>query len=174
METYIETVVKRKNKISDVIGGYFLSVLPIVVGVYLVVLLSSIKELAGFAPVAFVACAVLCYFVYKNIGRFNVEWEYILVGTELRFSMIMDKSKRRDIVNVDVSKTEVIARVNDSAHNGVLSSFSKKYSFLSNLTDDYFFMVSTDTKGKRVCILFEPDDRLIENFKTTARGKFFL
>lgn len=174
MENYIETVVAKKNKFTDLILGCFLSFLPIFVGAYLFILLSSIESLAGFAPLALIACLVICYFVYKNFGKFNIEWEYILVGSELRFSKIIDKSKRRDIVSVDMSKTEIIARINDNEHNSSLRSVQHKYDFTSNKTNDYFFMITSDLKGKRVCVLFEPDDRLLENFKTTVRGKLFI
>lgn len=168
MENYIETVVKKKNTLIDYVKGYGLPFLPFFVGVYVFVLMMNIKGFSAFAPLAMIACVVIAYFVYKSFGGLNVEWEYILVGTELRFSKIIDKSKRRDLFAVDLSKVESIGSIDNLNNNSV----SKKYNFTSNTGGNVYYMITTLPKSGKVCILFEPDDRLLENFKTTLRGKF--
>jgi hypothetical protein len=68
----------------------------------------------------------------------------------------------------------MVAKVTDKEHiNALNKSFSKKFSLISQTNSDYYFISGYDKSGRSVCIFFEPDERMRENFKTTLRGKFF-
>ena len=67
-----------------------------------------------------------------------------------------------------------MARINDSAHNRPLSdSGYKRYNFKSNTTDDCWFVAGLSSKGERICVVFEPDERMLEALKMTVRSRFF-
>lgn len=174
MEKYIEIVVPRKNSIKDTVLCFAASVVPMLLGTYIVILFyASASSL--FLALGVVACAFLYYLSYKVFNNFNIEWEYTLVDSEIRFSKVINKTKRRDIITVNLSKTEIIARVNDGDHNHPYKTFQgAKYSMISQKTDDFYYIISFTDKGKRVCVTFEPDERMKENFNTTLRSKFFI
>lgn len=172
MQKYIETAVNKKNSINDWLKIFVCTFLPLLVGTYLVMLCS--QAFPSFLPLSIVLCAVLCFVAYKIYCSFDIEWEYTLVDNEIRFSKIINKSRRRDIVTVSISKADVIANINDSEHNNLIRSVNKKYNFTSQTHNNYYFIISQSDKKERVCVFFEPSDEMLENFRVTSRGKVFI
>ncbi len=174
LETFIEIVVGRKNSFKDYALCFLLCIVPMLLGTYFVFVAYALNN-STLLILAALACALLYYLAYNIFNRFNVDWEYSLVSDEIRFSKIINKSKRRDIITVSLSKIDKVARINDSEHiSSMRAHYDAKYSFVSQSTHDYYFITATDKKGRRVIIFFEPDERMCENFKTTLRGKFFI
>ncbi len=175
MEKYIEIAVARKNNLKDHALCFVSCMIPILFGTYLVTMIySATNRNFMLVGLSCLVCAVLYYVAYKIFCRFYVEWEYTLVDDEIRFAKIINKSKRRELVTMPLSKAEIVARVNDKAHASALNKpYSKKLSLISQTANDYYFIAGYDKTGKNVCIFFEPDERMCENFKTTLRGKFF-
>lgn len=174
LEKYIEVAVPRKNSVKDYALCFVCCMLPILLGTYLVMMIYSATRDFMLVGLSCVLCAGLYFLAYKIFCNFAVDWEYTLVDDEIRFAKIINRAKRRDITTVQLSKVEAVAKITDNEHIGALrASIEKKYSFISQTTDDYYFLVGIDKNGKRVCIFFEPDERMCENFKTTLRGKFF-
>lgn len=174
MEHYIEIAVPRKNNIKNYAVCFICCMLPILIGTYLVMMIYSATRDLMLVGLSCIVCAVLYYISYKLFCMFTVDWEYTLVSDEIRFAKIINKSKRREMATVMLSKIEVVARIGDKEHLSALrGNFEKKYSFISQTTDDYYFLAGFDKSGKRICIFFEPDERMCNNFKTTLRGKFF-
>lgn len=173
MDNYIEVAVFRKNNLKDTLFCFLASILPLVVGTFLVFILFAAGAKTLLA-LGILACAVLYYIAYRIFCNFTVEWEYTLVSNELRFSKIINKNKRRDIMTLNFSKIDTLARTDDDANNYLYRSFQgTKQNFTSQTNATTYFLVGTNEKGKRVCIVFEPDERMIDNFKTTLRGKFY-
>ncbi len=175
MEKFIEMAVPRKNNLKDHALCFISCMLPILFGTYLVMMIySATSRNFMLVGLSCLVCAILYYVAYKIFCRFTVDWEYTLVDDEIRFAKIINKSKRRELVTVSLSKIETIARVNDKEHiNALNKTFAKKYSLISQTNNDYYFIAGYDKEGKSVCVFFEPDERMRENFKTTLRGKFF-
>ena len=175
MEKYIEVAVPRKNSLKDHAVCFVSCMLPILLGTYLVMMIySATNRNFMFVGLSCFVCAILYYVAYKIFCRFTVDWEYTLVDDEIRFAKIINKSKRRELVTVPLSKIQVVARVDDTLHIHELNkTFEKKLSYISQTNKNYFFISGYDKDGKSVCIFFEPDDRMCENFRVTLRGKFF-
>ena len=76
MEKYIEIVVPRKNSIKDTVLCFVASVVPMLLGTYIVILFyASASSL--FLALGVVACAALYYLSYKIFNNFNIEWEQL-------------------------------------------------------------------------------------------------
>lgn len=172
MEKYIELSVTKHQTFKDRIIAILISFLPVLIGMYILVLVVFAKA-TTLLPLAILLEALMLFLSYKLYGLFNVDWEYTLVDDELRFAKIINKSKRREVLTVSIPKTEIIARVADEEHNRSLRSDAKRYTFISQTNKDFYFIKSFDSKGNRVCVFFEPDERMCDNFSVTARGKFF-
>ncbi len=174
MEQFIEMSVSRKNNIKDYFLCFVFCIFPILIGSYLMILMYSLKN-TGLLMVSIVVSAILYYISYKIFNSFNVDYEYSLVDDELRFAKIINKSKRKELITIARSNIRMIARVNDGAHNNVLSSDnSKKISLISQTNNEYYFMLASTKEGKSVCIFFEPNEKMCENLKVHLREKFFV
>ena len=173
MQKYIETVVPKRNNIKDYLICFLCCLFPMMVGTWLVTLALNINASFPIVGLICVVCAVLYYIAYKIFILFYIDWEYVVVDDEIRFSKITNKAKRRDIITILLPKVEVVAKITNGSQLGKIRSAEKKYSFVSQTTDDYYFMVANTDNGKKVCVFFEPDDKIIENFRKTLYGKFF-
>lgn len=173
MQTYIETSVYRKNNFNDYLKCFLCCILPLLVGTYLVMLMSAVNNTVLLA-LSLIACALLYYLSYKIFCNFSVEWEYTLVGDEIRFSKITNKSKRRDMFTIPLSKVEAVAIKTSGEYNSIMRGvFNAKYNFTSQTKADVYVMSATTQNGKRVAVHFEPSEKMLENFKTTLRGKLY-
>ena len=173
MEKHIEMSVEKKLTLSERIFSFLMSVLPMLVGAYVLVLVFSMK-LTGLMPLAVIFCALSVFASYKIFCCFNIDWEYIFIDDEIRFSKIVNKTRRKELVTVNLSKSEAIARVDDSAHNQYLkNSEYKKFNFKTNTTDECWFVAGVTQNGQRVCVIFEPGERMLEAIRLTVRSKFF-
>ncbi|MBQ8605239.1 MAG: hypothetical protein IJ408_00740 [Clostridia bacterium] len=172
MDNYIEVAVSRKNNIKDTAVCFVSSVLPLLIGTYVVIL--CYVSSSPLFMLSLVFCALMYFLAYKLFCMFNVDWEYTLVGNELRFSKIINKNKRRELLVINFQKIDVIARTDDTEHNYQFkNNQSAKLTLTSQTSEQTYFLCGTTEKGKKVCIEFEPDSRMLDNFATTMRGKFF-
>lgn len=171
MEQYIETAVARKNSFSDIIKCFLCCMLPLVVGTYLVMLVLALKN-SSLLAISVIACALLYYLSYKLFLLFNIEWEYTLVQDEIRFSKVINKSKRKELFTVSLSKVSAVVSADSPEYNMVLRRVNgKKINFTSQTKAPHYLLQATDKKGNQLLIMFEPSEKMLENFKTTLRGK---
>ena len=173
MEKHIEMSLTKKLSFSEHVVCILMSILPMLVSCYVLVLVTSLKY-NSFLPLAIVLCAVSLYLSYKIYCSYNVDWEYIFIDDELRFTKIINKSRRRELLTVSLSKAEAVARVTDGAHNQFMKNPGyRKYNFKTNTSDDVWFVAGVDAHGSRVCVAFEPDERMLEAIRLTVRQRFF-
>lgn len=173
MEKHIEMSLNKKLSFSEQVVCILMSILPILVSCYVLVLVASLKYNA-FLPLALILCVVAVYFSYKIHCSYNVDWEYIFIDDELRFTKIINKSRRKELLTVSLSKAEAVARVTDGAHNHFLKNPGyRKYNFKTNTSDNVWLVAGVDARGSRVCVAFEPDERMLEAIRLTVHQRFF-
>ena len=168
MENFVEIVIEKKMNAMDRIKWFVATFIPLMIGTFLVFAVGG-----PFKILAVLVCAGLYYLGYKIFNSFYIEWEYTLVSNEIYFAKIVNKIRRKDILTLDIPKTEVMAKISDAQHKSQRECGAKHYSFISQTNNDYYFVVGYDKDGNKVCVDFEPDDRIIEVFKTLALSKVF-
>lgn len=174
MEQFIEMSVARKNNTKDYLICFICCIFPILIGCYLMVLTYSMKN-TGLLMVAVVISALLYFLSYKIFNRFNVDYEYLIVDDEIRFAKIINKSKRKELVTVNRANIKMVANINSNFDKSILSSqFDKKLYLISQTNNDYYFLTATTKEGKKVCIFFEPNEKMCENFRVFLRDKFIV
>ncbi len=173
MDKYIEISIAKKLTPKDRILSFVLPLLPILVSSYILVVVMSLRLTLLLAS-AVIICAVSLYVSYRIYMSFNIDWEYILVDDEIRFTKIINKTKRKEMITVNLQKTEAVARVDDREHNQYLNNPSyKKYIFSSNTGRQCWFIAAATSNGQRTCIVFEPDDRMLDTIRLTVKSKFY-
>ena len=110
MEKYVEMSLERKQTFANRVVSLIVSVLPVLVCSYIFVLVVSLRY-TSFLALAIIICALSLFASYRIFTSFNIDWEYILVDDEIRFSKIINKTRRKEIITVSLQKTEAVARV---------------------------------------------------------------
>lgn len=159
MENFIEYCLPYKLTASDQFKRVVYTVVPMVLGVFLIMYLGLIGV---------VLCAGLCYLAYRLFLSFVYELEYSLLENEITFTKIINKERRRELLKADIAKTESYGPVEHLPAN----QKAKVRSFLSNQGEEpAYYWVTEDAKGEKVCILFQPTPAVLEVFAVRARGK---
>lgn len=158
MENFIEYCLPYKLTALDHAKRVFYTVAPMILGVFLIMYLGLIGVLL---------CAGLCYLAYRLFLSFSYELEYSLLENEITFSKIINKERRRELLKADIAKTESYGPIEH-----LPAGQQKVRSFLSNQGEEpAYYWITLDAKGEKVCILFQPNEAVLNVFAVRARGK---
>lgn len=119
-------------------------------------------------PLIGMVVAVVCVYVsYKVYVSFNYELEYTLLENEITFTKVINKERRREVLKADITKTESYGLIDRMPSNvGAVRSFLSHEGELPE-----YFWITQKKNGEKVCILFQPDERILNVFAVRARGK---
>ncbi|MBR1968760.1 MAG: hypothetical protein IKA17_00170 [Clostridia bacterium] len=165
-----EYMIKRKAEAKSVaitIAAYVVAaILGVLVYPYI------LKFLGG--GIALLVLVGFIYIAFQFTSRLNKEFEYICTEDCMDIDVIMNKSKRKRLLTFNTAQIEVIANVNDSQYNNLLSgSFDKKIDATSGRkgVDVYFAIVEKDG---RTLLKFEAPKEMLEMMQKYARSKIHL
>ena len=103
---------------------------------------------------------------YFFISRLNIEYEYIFTNGELDIDVIYNKSNRKRLFSSAVKQFEIMAHVQDTAHTREMSNVSETKDYSSGIVGANTYAFVTSYKGKRLKIIFEPNEMMIKAFST--------
>jgi len=150
-----EHLVARKPRFTDTlirIGIIIALVLVVVIGMqFLQSFIILIVAILGFLAHTFI------------FARLNVEYEYTLLNHDIDIDAIYSKAKRKKQLSFDFQKAEIIAP--KKSHRIRSYQPEKTYDFTSGLPDANIYAIMTSIEAKRVCILIEPDQGMLDFMK---------
>ena len=109
--------------------------------------------------------AALVYLAYRFITGRNIEFEYIVTNGELDIDKIIAKRKRKRIFSASCKDFEIVARVRSNSFSQSVQSIKNRIDASSSLSSTDAFFVTLNYKGERTLVIFEPDERMLNNFK---------
>jgi hypothetical protein len=166
MDIFIEKIVSRRKGPQDL-----LLTLGIVIGGFILTLIIlNIPFLSSFA--LFFAVGIV-YLVYRLITSRNIEFEYAVTNGELDIDKIISQRKRKRIFSASCKDFEVMARVKSSHYNHDVQNIKNKIDAASSIDSPDVFFATLHYKGERTVIFFEPDQRMVNAFKTYIPRKIF-
>lgn len=162
MDGYLEQIVKRKKtskdfliKVAMIMSIFAVLALGVVVGV----LVNFYFIIIGFFLSLFEI--YLCWYVVT--GR-NIEYEYIVTNNNLQLDKIMNKSRRKELLSIDIKKIEGFEKLGEGRLD---ENRCDKVMYLGIDEDDksqYRFVIQTNRYGK-VMVVFAPSKKILEAIK---------
>ena len=102
----------------------------------------------------------------------RIDYDYRIVGSELFFSVVYNRKKRKELGSVDLTKLDKIAPY-AGKHLDELENISidKLHDFSSSPSDPYvYYALETDDDSKtRTLYLFNASDKMLKLIKTYCR-----
>lgn len=166
MDTFIEKIVRRQKKTKDRLmtsGLVFL-------GFVLFIVVLNIPFLQTFN--IFILAAIV-YGIYYLSSSTNIEYEFILTNDELDIDKIVSRRKRKRVFSASCKNFDVLARVSSEKYAQETRNIKKRIEAISSINSPDVFFATLNYKGERTVVLFEPDERMINLFKTYIPKKFF-
>lgn len=162
-ETYVECLVKAKQKTGMKLLKYLLIGLTVVFG---------LLALMGFvmALIAAVITGVGAYFV--NLYS-DLEYEYLYLDKELVIDKVMAKSKRKRVATYQLDRMEILAPI----HSYQLDNYKnrqvkiKDYSIGEELKPDLRYALFYEGGEK---LILSPSEEMIKVMRSAAPRKVFL
>lgn len=171
MEKFVEMSVARRLTAGQRLLSILASLLPLLAAAYIVMLAVS-AHLTTLLPLSLLLLALSMFACYKIFCCFYIDWEYVFVDDEIRFSKIINKSRRRELVTIVLDKAELCAAASHADAALMRNHEYKKHYFTTNTGADAYVIAGLDGKGRRVCVVFEPDERMLESIKFTMKSRF--
>ncbi len=156
-DVFNEHLVKKKTTAKDNLqkAGLIAAGMVLIAAAFMVV--------PSFA--LFVVLAVAAGEVYL-LKRYNLEYEYVLTNNELDIDKIFSQSKRKRALSVDIRTFSVMIQVNNPNFKSEVGNIDmvEDYSICEVSESTYAAVYEKD--GKRVQLLFDPSDAIVQGIKT--------
>lgn len=160
-DCYVEKLVKQKTPFSTVLKRVGLGILTLL-GLFYILLY----------PLAFPVIVVLIAIDVILFKRMNLEFEYIYFNGELDIDKIMAQESRKRVFSTTIKDVEVIAPTGSVELHPYQRL--KTYDFSSGRSGAKTYELVTVEKGRKVRIVFEPDEEILNHMRLYIPRKVFL
>ena len=158
MDTFIEKLVTRKRGFKD-----SLLTSGIVTGVIILVLLCITVKILQSIGIFFAAGII--YLGYRLIVARNVEFEYIVTNGELDIDKIIAQRKRKRIFSASCKEFDILSPVKSNSFSQSVQSIKCRIDASSSIDSPGAYFATLNYKGNRTLLIFEPDEKILNNFK---------
>ncbi len=161
---YVEKIVKKKSTPQTALIR-ILSALSVVIVSYVIMVLMGL--IYGLLVIAAGACLV--YYVFLNT---SIEYEFILVKSELSIEAIYGKNRRKMLHTFDVSKCEIIAPADSTYVAGYHKNEQmKSLDYTSGIGEEPVYILLVSYGAESAKLYMEFNDRMLEAMRLAAPGK---
>lgn len=159
-DTFYELLVK-KNKPDTT--ALILSAINIIAIVFVFVLSLYIQ------PVLILAVGLGFVFYYLVYPKISVEYEYSLLNADLTIDAIYNKTKRKNVLNIDIKTLEVAFSTSSPKMNGQRNGKRIDCS-TGDMASSYCLIFPNS--GENILLFITPDDRMLDMLKRVVPRAF--
>ncbi|MGI6668645.1 MAG: DUF6106 family protein [Acetivibrionales bacterium] len=168
MDIFIEKLVTRKKTAGDII----IIAIIILMTVLLVFASLSIPVLYEL-NLGIVLAAGFAYLGYRLVISRNIEYEYIVTNGDLDIDKIISKSKRKRIFSANCREFDIVSKVKSDDFSRSLRGIKNKIDASGSIDSPDAYFITLNYKGEKTMVIFEPDRRMLDNFKVYIPRKVF-
>ena len=158
-DVFNEQLVSRKSNQKDLIQKIGIGA----AGALIIFVAMSIPLLQSFLLPIVAVVAVGVVFLFR---RYNIEFEYVFTNGDLDVDRIINKSRRKHALSVNVRSFETMVPVNKKEYENEVSRFTKLYDFSSGVVSDTTYAVIFEQDKQRVKMIFEPNEQMFKAIRT--------
>ncbi len=158
MDTFFEQLIKIKKNGKTLTLFIGIWLLGIIIALALFTFISGLGLL--------LACGAI-FGAYWLSSKLNVEFEYIITNDSMDVDKIINKSSRKRMLSLDITKVNRLEKYNPAAINNI---DKKDIVFACNPNDEeiYFMVAESSHGGKNAYLVFSPDNRIKSGIKKFA------
>lgn len=160
MDTFMEKIVAKRKDIKDnlMVSGIILGT---IIAILAVVNIPLINQLG----IGLFLAAGLIYLAYRLITSRNIEYEYVVTNGELDIDKIISRRKRKRIFSASCKEFDIVARVSSNSFSQSVQSIKNRIDASSYIGSPDAYFATLNYKGEKTLVIFEPDERMLNNFK---------
>ncbi|MBE6767254.1 MAG: hypothetical protein IKL62_00375 [Clostridia bacterium] len=150
MDTYKEQIVKIRRTGASFMLSTLVWFCAMAITAVLILLIAKLAVIIAF---------LLFYGAMYITQRFNIEYEYILTNGELDVDKILAQRSRSRLFTIKCADIEAIGRYQKGMKLG------EQVYMCCNADDEAYYMRARDKKGKPICIVIAPDEKMKQAIK---------
>lgn len=153
MDTFFEQIVAIKKGAKGLLS--FIGIWLLAAILVFILMFIKIPVISSFS---LLLCLGVIYGAFKLSTMLNIEYEYIITNGILDIDKIVNKSSRKRMLSLDLTKTSRIEKFNPN----ILNNVNQKSVFYACDTDnpDAYLIVIDSENGSGKYLVFAPDDRI--------------
>lgn len=169
MDVFMEKIVAKKRDAKDMMitSAIILGTLIAMVVVLNVPILTQLG-ISMFLVVG------LIYLAYRLITSRNVEFEYVVTNGDLDIDKIVARRKRKRIFSASCKEFDIVAKVSSNSFSQSVQSIKNRIDASSSPSSPDAYFVTLTYKGEKTLVIFEPTEKMLNNFKTFIPRKMML
>ncbi|MCL1843570.1 MAG: hypothetical protein FWF79_07135 [Defluviitaleaceae bacterium] len=157
-DVFNEQIVKRQSSVKDTAIKVCLWIIALFIGFTAFLFLGSM----GFGAIGFLVIFAAGYAAVFFSGYLKVEYEYAFTSGELDIDAIYDRSRRKRLMSVKVSEFEIMAHIDDKAHEHSFSTAQATLDYSSGVTGPATYVFLTTYNSKKTKVIIEPNDKMLK------------
>ena len=166
MDAFIEKIVQKKKTTQDHLISAGIIVASFVVALAIMLFLSQF-----IAQFAFMLSIGAVYLGFRLQSRTNLEFEYLVTNGSIDIDKIISQRKRVRIFSSDCKEFEAVGRVKSKNYGPHITNGAEQIFAGTNMDSESLYFVTLPYKGKRTVLFFEPDQRMLDNFRRFIPSK---
>lgn len=165
---YTETYVKvKKSPLLSLVK-------PLLIVIGIAVVLLGFMGIAGLGFLFVVVGGGIIFAAVCLSPLLNVDYEYIFCDGQIDFDRISGGEKRKTVLKLDMDNIEIMAP--EKSHQ--LDSYNHMEGitvkdFSSKIADHKKYSIFLSNEGKKLLVIFEPSEKMVEFAKQKAPRKVF-
>ena len=134
--------------------------------------LCVVSALAMFViPFGYFITVIVIFVVVTIFKRFDLEFEYLYINGDLDIDKIMNMQSRKKQFSTNIKEMEIIAPSGSAELHPYQRLKTLDYSTLN--PEDKVYEMVTSFKGETVRVLFNPNEKILNEMKNMAPRKVF-
>lgn len=158
MDTFIEKIVAKRKDFRDTL----IIIGIVLVAFFLIPIVFNIPVVNNFGLL--IATGIV-YLAYRLIQARNIEYEYLVTNGDLDIDMIIAQRKRKRIFSANCKEFDIVAKVNSHHFNSSVQNIKNRIVAASDINSSDAYFTTLNYKGERTLVVFEPDERMLNNFR---------
>jgi hypothetical protein len=164
MDMFNEKIVKRRKNALDYTYTAALALAAILLSFL------SILYIPQFSLIIIVGAFYLAYFFSS---KRNIEYEYAVTNGDLDIDMIVNQKKRKRVFSQNAKDFDAVARIKSVQYTKEIKECKSIKDYTSHSENAEVWFIYMRLNGAPTVILFEPTDKMIENFYLFNPRKIF-
>lgn len=158
-DIFVEEIVKKESTAVDKLSLLGMVLLCVVLSVGLFFVSALIPQ---FSSIMFVLIAAVVYFTYMLSANFNLEYEYVLVNSEIDVDKIAAKKRRKKMTTVNLRRLDFFGKSTGADFEKCLKdvSIKKVFACKQKKADDNYFLVYSENATRKM-LIFSPSDEIV-------------
>ena len=163
MDNLTEQVVKVKKT-----AKYYINIILIIFFALAipagVIVLAELFRLAYLIYIAFFLLVVCGYLTWFFISSLNIEYEYVLLGSNFGIDKIIAKRRRKKMLKLDIKEINEFLKYTDEEMSK--RKFSKIYELGSERFSENNYIACFHSEAKGSCaLIFSPNEKMLQAMK---------